>query len=113
LRNKCTNNLEGDKLDGNIDGTVGRLAKEGTDSEGARLSQLEHIQQVLGCEASVNDILDNENILILNVASQIHKDTNGARGGGGITVARNGHKLNVDGDGKATDEIGSEDEGTL
>ena len=71
------------------------------------------VQEIVQCEAGVDDVFDDQDVLALDVALKVFHDAKDATGGGVFPIAGPGDKVHGGGDAEVAHEVGEEDEGAV
>ena len=87
------------------------LPEEGGHLEGGGLAAREVLHEILEREARVEDILDDQHVATLDIDIEVLDDAHDTRGLDPVTVARNGHEIDIGGQLDLTHEVAHEDDG--
>src|ERR1019366_3253413 len=89
------------------------LHQEGAHLEAGRLAGPQVALQVAEGEAAVDDVLDHQHMAVEEVEVEVLHDAHHARGPGGAPVGRDGHEVDLAGQGDGLGEVAHEHEGAL
>src|SRR6188472_3953688 len=94
----------------NVDFAARRLGQEGADLEGRRLTRFQVADQVGEGQAGVDDVLHHEHVAALDVDVEVFEDAHDPGGIGRVAVARDGHEVDLAGDGQVPHQVGHEED---
>src|SRR3989441_11898567 len=84
------------------------FVEQRADVQAGRIACSQRAQQIIGGEAGVDDVLDQEHVPPGDLLVQVFDEADRAGGCRFVTVRRDGHKVAGDRDGDGTGEIGHE-----
>src|SRR5699024_5548942 len=79
----------------NIGGNYLRLAQQGNNFQGLRVTAFEVAQQPGQGQAGVDDVFDDQHIAAFNFTVQVFKDAHYTGRAGGVAIRRHSHKFNL------------------
>lgn len=89
------------------------LVEQGTDRQASGSAIPQDPSQIIQGQTSVSNIFDDQDVASFDADIQILLDLDHTSGLGGVTIAGNGHKVDLSSCAELADQVRAEDEGTF